>query len=111
MKPSAITKTHFQTIPVANNWESLKTENRENPFSFQDFTIPPAMLHQEVEPPAYIWDKIASVLDAQDRIKAEQPEPAHISITASHARIPNNRRFILFAALVMLTGAIILSVI
>lgn len=109
MKPDPITTTNFQTIPIITNWEGLKSEPVESPFSFQDFTLPETMPQQEVAPPPYIWDRIASVLDAQDRLKAvTQPAPV---IPSESTKVPNNRKFILYAAVAMLIGAIILSVI
>jgi hypothetical protein len=109
MKPDPITKTNFKTIHGVTNWEGLKSQTVENPFSFQEFTVPEPMPQQEVAPPAYMWDRISSVLDAQDRLKAAtQVAPA---ISPAEAKVPNNRKFILYAAVVMLIGAIVLSVI
>ena len=107
MKPGPITKTNFQPIPLGYSWDNSKGQNVDNPFSFNDFTVPQPMPQQEVAPPPHLWDKIASVLDEQDRMKAE----AQASFSRATKKINNNRKYILYAAIIMLAGAIILSII
>lgn len=107
MKPSPIQKTTLQSIPLSSSWDGVRGINVDNPFSFQEFTVPQPMPQQEVAPPAHVWDKIASVLDEQERMKAQ----AQASYTKASKKINNNRRYILYAAIVMLIGAIILSVV
>jgi hypothetical protein len=105
MKPGPISKTNYQSIPLGSNWDSAKSLNVDNPFSFQEFTVPQPMPQQEVAPPAHMWDRIASVLDEQDRMKAE----AETSYAKAGTKISNSRKYILYAAIIMLVGAIILS--
>jgi hypothetical protein len=105
MKPGPIPKTNFQSIPLGSNWDNAKSLNVDNPFSFQEFTVPQPMPQQEVAPPAHMWDRIASVLDEQDRMKAQ----AEASYEKAGKKISNSRKYILYAAIVMLVGAIILS--
>ncbi len=69
MKPNIINQTNFQSLPTGNNWECLKDQTAETPFSFQEFTVPSNMTHQELQPPSHVWDKIVSVLDEQDKKK------------------------------------------
>src|SRR5687768_5736773 len=109
MKPETISNTNFQTIPVASNWEGLKSQPLESPGSFQDFTLPePSMTQQEVEPPPYLWDRIVSVLDAQDRLKElTQVVPVVPEVTPAEPKVPHNKSLILYAAVAMLIGAII----
>ena len=107
MKPNTITKTNFQTISANQNRDSLKTGNSDNPFSFQDFTVPLQMTHQEIKPPAYVWDRIASVLDEQDRLKAlSQNENIATPVIENYE---NDRRFIWYAAVVMIVGTIVVQ--
>ena len=107
MKPGPITKSNFQSIPLGSNWDSAKGLNVDNPFSFQEFTVPQPMPQQEVAPPSHVWDKIANVLDEQDRMKAQ----AQASYTKASKKISNNRKYIMYAAVIMLIGAIILSLV
>lgn len=37
--------------------------------NFKNFTLPVHMTDQEVAPPLHVWDKIARILDEQDRKK------------------------------------------
>lgn len=103
MKPNVVKKTNFQSIKATEAGTSLKMENADRSFSFQDFTLPPTMNQKEIQPPAYIWDRIAGVLDEQDRMK-----------TLSDISKPNNKpapkKFFLYAAVVMMVGAVVLSV-
>lgn len=107
MKPRPISKTNFQTVPLGSNWDSVKGQNIDNPFSFQDFTVPQPMPQQEVAPPPHLWEKIANVLDEQDRMKAE----AQASFSRATQKVQSNNKYILYAAIVMLVGAIILSLV
>jgi hypothetical protein len=107
MKPGPIPKTNFQSIPLGSNWDSAKGLNVDNPFSFQEFTVPQPMPQQEVAPPSHVWDRIASVLDEQERMKAQ----AQASYAKANKKISNNRKYIIYAAIVMLIGAIILSLV
>ena len=107
MKPRPISKTNFQTVPLGLSWESVRGQNIDNPFSFQDFTVPQPMPQQEVAPPPHLWDKIANVLDEQDRMKAE----AQASFTRAKKKVQSNNKYILYAAIIMFIGAIILSLI
>jgi len=107
MKPSPIQKSTFQPFPLSSNWDSVRGTNVDNPFSFQEFTVPQPMPQQEVAPPAHVWDKIASVLDEQERMKAQ----AQASYAKASKKINNNRKYILYAAVIMLMGAIVLSLV
>ena len=110
MKPGTITKTNFQTMHVANSWDSLKSSNSDNPFSFQDFSEPLPMNYKELEPPAHIWDRIAKVLDEQDRVKAIPDVHTAFAPTAATKRA-NNKRAILFAAAITIVAVIILAIV
>ena len=46
-----------------------KERVQPNPLSFKEFTVPTPMTEQEIAPPVHVWDRIASVLDQQDRQK------------------------------------------
>ena len=107
MKPGPVTKTNFQPIPLGSSWDTAKGQHVDNPFSFKEFTVPQPMPQQEVAPPPHLWEKIASVLDEQDRIKAE----AQASFSRATKKINRNRKYILYAAIIMLAGAIILSIV
>ncbi len=107
MKPNPVTKTNFQNFPLISDRDDAKSYQVNNPFSFQDFTVPQPMAQQEIAPPPYVWDRIASVLDEQDRMKAA----AQASFTQATKKINKNRRYILYAVIIMLAGAIILSII
>jgi hypothetical protein len=107
MKPGPISDTNFQPIPLGANWDNVKGFNADNPFSFQEFTVPQPMPQQEVAPPAHVWEKIANVLDEQERMKAQ----AQASYAKANKKIKNNKKYILYAAIIMLFVAIILSII
>lgn len=106
MKPNAVKKTNVQTIKAAAANDSLKMRNADHSFSFEDFTLPQPMSQKEIQPPAYIWDRIAGVLDEQDRMKA-------LSETNSFTKPKQKsepKKFFLYATVVMMVGAIVLYV-
>jgi hypothetical protein len=107
MKPNPITKSNFQTISPNESRDSLKTKNLDNPFSFQDFTVPQPMTHQDVQPPSYIWDRIATVLDEQDRVKALSQMDSRLTPVTDETE--DDRKFIWYAAAVMLVGVIVIQ--
>ena len=107
MKPGPISKAHFRSIPLGSSWDSVNGPSVDNPFSFQDFTVPQPMPQQEVAPPPHLWDKIANVLDEQDRMKAH----AQASFTKATTKINHNRKYILYAAIIMIVGAIVLALV
>ena len=106
MKPNPITKSNLQTISPNQSRDSLKTRNLDNPFSFQDFTVPQPMTHQEVQPPSYIWDRIATVLDEQDRMKALSQTDSRLT---AFDETEDDKKFIWYAAAVMLVGVIVIQ--
>lgn len=107
MKPNPITKSNFRTIQSNEGLDSLKNQSLDNPFSFQDFTVPQPMTHQEVQPPSYIWDRIATVLDEQDRMKALSQ--SDLQITPVLEETIDDRKYIWYAAAVMLAGVIVIQ--
>src|SRR5688572_27191134 len=107
MKPGPISKTHFQSIPSRSDWNSANVPSVDNPFSYLDFTVPQPMPQQEVAPSPHLWDKIVSVLDEQDRMKAA----VNTSFPKAAKKVNHNRKYIIYAAIIMLVGAIILSLI
>ena len=107
MKPGPITQAHFHSIPLGSKWDGTKGNKADNPFSFQDFTVPQPMPQQEVAPPPHLWDKIANVLDEQNRMKAE----AQASFSNAKKNFSSNRKYILYAVITMIVGAIILALV
>lgn len=107
MKPHPISKPQPQSIPLGFNWNIANGHKVDNPFSFQDYTVPQPMPQKEIAPPPYLWDKIASVLDEQDRMRSQ----SHNTFTKPGKEINHSNRYILFAAIVMLVGAIVLSLV
>ena len=107
MKPRPISESEHQAIPVSINWDSAKGLNVDNPFSFQDYTVPQPMPQKEIAPPPYLWDKIASVLYEQDRMRSYVPN----TIAKTAKKQNHNSRYIIYGAIVMLVGAIVLSLV
>src|SRR5205085_783042 len=105
MKPNSITKPNFQSIPVYNGWDSLKTSNVDNPFNFHNFTEPLQMNYKELEPPPYMWDRIAKVLDEQDRSKAIAD--THNAFVPIGFKKKTVRKAAVFIAAIMIAGAIV----
>jgi hypothetical protein len=105
MKPNTVKKTNVQTIKAVEANNSLKMRNADHSFGFEDFTLPQPMNKKEIQPPAYIWDKIASVLDEQDRMKTWSDSSAF-----AKPQKAKPKRFFLLAAFVMMVGAVVLSV-
>jgi hypothetical protein len=107
MKPGSISETSLKPAPVGVNWDNVKGLHTDNPFSFQDFTVPQPMPQHEVAPPPHVWEKIARVLDDQEQMKAQ----AQASFAKADKKIHTNRKQIIYAAIGMLIGAIVLSLV
>lgn len=45
--------------------------------SYQNLIVPTPMEHEEIVPPAHVWDKIAQILDEQDISKKETKPLKH----------------------------------
>jgi hypothetical protein len=72
MNTIAFTGNHFQALPNRNTLNNNCEEQPSHHLFFKDFTVPTnAMTEHEVAPPPHVWDKIACILDEQDRQKAE----------------------------------------
>ena len=111
MKPNKSITPDFHTFPVSTKREGLRKTEIDNPLSFQNITVPHSMTQQEVAPPAYMWDRIAKVLDEQDRTKGK---PSMGSYSLSHANVKvaeSSKKIIFYAALAVVAGAIILTVV
>lgn len=71
MKNIAVTGNHFQALQTGNELINHCEEQPSHHLLFKDPTVPTnAMTEHEVSPPPHVWDRIACVLDEQDRIKA-----------------------------------------
>lgn len=58
-----------KTIFIPNiAWNNAAEKSNQ---SQNNLTVPTPMEHDEVLPPAHVWDKIAQVLDEQDALKKE----------------------------------------
>jgi hypothetical protein len=64
------------------------------------------MNRKETQPPAYIWDRIASVLDEQDRMKAL----AENKVVCAPANKGEKKKFFFYAAAVILVGGVFFSI-
>ena len=103
MKPNAIKKTDFQAMDAKESNDSLKLRKADHSLSFEEFTSPEPMNRKEAQPPAYIWDRIASVLDEQDRMKA-LAEDKHSSATPNKGE---KKKFFFYAAVAMFLGGVV----
>ncbi len=108
MKPSIISKTNFQSLPLGNNWEGLKSEKVNTSFSFQEFTVPQSMPQQEVEPPAHVWDKIVCVLDEQDRKRSLVQVQSQVVPLKNTIYTP---KFLIYVAAIIAIGAIVFALV
>ena len=69
MKASA-KKISFTTYPLGTGNSLQPNDQKDDSMTFTNFTVPNQFAEQQIAPPSHVWDKIAGILDAQDRHKA-----------------------------------------
>lgn len=83
MKTTSIKQTSLTTYPFGKSKLVTEGKNDQDVLSFSEFTLPPPMTEKEIAPPLHVWERIANVLDEQDRQKqmlsSPQPFRSHIS--------------------------------
>jgi hypothetical protein len=109
MEPNSEKETKFQALPTTEGFEHLEAAAGDNSLTFQDPSIPPTMTHNELKPPAYIWENIKSILDEQDRVKAITQNAN--SFSSANVRQTSDRVVLLYAAIIMVVGVFMLQVI
>lgn len=74
-----------------------------NSLSLQHFTVPTPMTEQEIAPPVHVWERIASILDDQDRQSNEAGILSSLSLT-------NNRKSLRRYALATTTAIVLAAI-
>ena len=111
MNPNKSITPDFRSFPITLKREGLREMENNNPLSSQNVTVPQSMIQQQVEPPAYMWDRIAKVLDAQDRKKAIAYIKPYSFSQAKAKATESSNKILIYAALAVMAGAVILSVV
>ena len=55
--------------PFGKNQMGGQPNKEDDLLPLHEFTVPVSMTPQEIAPPLYVWDRIANILDEQDRKK------------------------------------------
>jgi hypothetical protein len=81
MKTTTTKQTSLTTYPFGKSKLVQDRQNDQELLSFPDFTLSPPMTEKEIAPPLHVWERIANVLDEQDKqkqmLRTPQPFQSH----------------------------------
>ncbi len=97
-------KISFTTYPFGPGNLLQPNEQKDQQMTFPNFTVPNQFAEQQIAPPLHVWDKIAGILDEQDRHKAILEK----STIASSHREKKHSSALLVAGLACIVVAVII---